>query len=175
MLGSSLPSVVCMRTHVLLRYLCLFSYAGVQHTFCCVFVLFFFALCTLCCHFLWIVHFWLPLQYSLTFMFKSRFQCVSLISTCFLPWYGLLVYVDLPKDEEYRIYVSHFKINLCILTNNKNRLVLSSYVRVEADYVLEPYRASVIDQIHAWPVHIGIRINMVSCFQSCDVFQRVEY
>jgi hypothetical protein len=25
-------------------------------------------LCTLCCHFLWIVHFWLPLRYSLTFI-----------------------------------------------------------------------------------------------------------
>jgi hypothetical protein len=31
---------------------------------CC--VVFFFVLCTLCCQFLRIVHFWLPLQYSLT-------------------------------------------------------------------------------------------------------------
>ena len=29
------------------RYLCLFAYSGVQHILCCVFVLFFFVLCTL--------------------------------------------------------------------------------------------------------------------------------
>jgi hypothetical protein len=38
-----------------LRYLCLFAYSGVKHILC--FVLFFFVLCTLCCQFLWIVHF----------------------------------------------------------------------------------------------------------------------
>ena len=51
-----------------LRYLCLFVHCGVQHILCFVFVLFFFVLCTLCCQFLWIVHFWLPLRYSLTFI-----------------------------------------------------------------------------------------------------------
>jgi hypothetical protein len=40
-----------------LRYLCLFAYSGVQHILCYVFVLFVFVLCTLCCQFLWIVHF----------------------------------------------------------------------------------------------------------------------
>ena len=30
----------------------------------------FFVLRTLCCQFLWIVHIWLPLQYSLTFIFQ---------------------------------------------------------------------------------------------------------
>ena len=52
-----------------LCYLCLFVHCGVQHILCYVFVLFFFVLCTLCCQFLWIVHFWLPLRYSLTFIF----------------------------------------------------------------------------------------------------------
>ena len=33
-----------------LHYLCPFAYSGVQHILCCVFVLFFFVLCTLCCH-----------------------------------------------------------------------------------------------------------------------------
>ena len=41
-----------------LRYLCLYAYSGVQHILCCVFPMFFFVLCTLCCQFLWIVHFW---------------------------------------------------------------------------------------------------------------------
>ena len=40
-----------------LLYLCLFAYSGVQHILCCVFVLFFFVLCTLCCQFLRIIHF----------------------------------------------------------------------------------------------------------------------
>ena len=44
------------------------AYCGVQHTLCCVFVLFFFVFCALCCQFLWIAHFWLPLRYSLTFI-----------------------------------------------------------------------------------------------------------
>jgi len=35
---------------------------------CCVFVLFFFVFFTLCCQFLWVVHFWLYVRYSLTFI-----------------------------------------------------------------------------------------------------------
>jgi predicted membrane protein len=51
-----------------LRYLCLFTYSGVQ-ILCCVFVLFVFVLCTLCFQCLWIVHFLLHLWYSLTFIY----------------------------------------------------------------------------------------------------------
>jgi hypothetical protein len=49
-----------------LRYLCLFVHRGVEDILC----LFVFVLCTLCCQFLWIVHLWLPLQYSLMFINK---------------------------------------------------------------------------------------------------------
>jgi hypothetical protein len=35
---------------------------------CFVFVLFFFVLCDMWCQFLWIVHFWLHLPYSLAFI-----------------------------------------------------------------------------------------------------------
>jgi hypothetical protein len=57
-----------------LRYFCLFTYSGVQHMLCCVFVLFLFVLCTLCCQFLWIVYFGLPLHYisDLHCMFDIR-------------------------------------------------------------------------------------------------------
>ena len=57
-----------------LRYLCLFAYIGVQHILCCVFDLFVFALCTLCCWFIRIIHFSLLLRYSLTLIkfFKQR-------------------------------------------------------------------------------------------------------
>jgi hypothetical protein len=34
-----------------LRYSCWFAYGGVQHILCCVFALFFFVLCTLCCQY----------------------------------------------------------------------------------------------------------------------------
>ena len=57
-----------------LYYFCLFVYSGVQHIVCCVFVLFLFVLCTQCCQFLWIVHFLLPLQYSLTFIFIENYS-----------------------------------------------------------------------------------------------------
>ena len=50
-----------------LRYLCLFQHSGVQHILSCVLFFVFFVLCALCCQFLWIVHFVLPLRYSLTF------------------------------------------------------------------------------------------------------------
>ena len=54
--GSSLSSVVGERMSYL-RYLCLFVHSGVQHILRCVFVVFFFVLCTLCRQFLWIVIF----------------------------------------------------------------------------------------------------------------------
>ena len=57
MFGSSLPPVVCMRAHKTC-FLCLFAYSGIQDI-----------LCTQCCQFLWIVYFWLPLRYSVTFIY----------------------------------------------------------------------------------------------------------
>ena len=51
-----------------LHYLCLLSSIGVQHILCCIFVLSFFVLCTLCYQFLWIVHFLRHFRYSLTFI-----------------------------------------------------------------------------------------------------------
>jgi hypothetical protein len=53
-----------------LRYMCFLVDSSVQHILCCVFGLFFVVLCKLCCQFLWIVHFRLPLWYSLTFIDK---------------------------------------------------------------------------------------------------------
>ena len=56
-----------------LRYLCLFSYSGIQHILYCIvlFALLVFVLCAQCCQFLWIVHSWLSLLFSLTFIFYS--------------------------------------------------------------------------------------------------------
>ena len=74
-LCSSLSPVVCMKAHVLFMLFalpfissCLYEGSCLIYVICvrlrivvsrtyCVFVLFFFVLCTLCCQFLWIVHF----------------------------------------------------------------------------------------------------------------------
>jgi hypothetical protein len=68
MFGSSLPPVGGLMSY--LRYLPLLAHSGVQHILCCVFVWFFFLLCTLCWHFLWIVHFWLPWPIRIVFRLK---------------------------------------------------------------------------------------------------------
>jgi hypothetical protein len=52
-----------------LRYLCLLGHRVVEQIYCCVF----FALCTLCCQFPCIVHFVLPLRYSLPFKYPRLF------------------------------------------------------------------------------------------------------
>jgi hypothetical protein len=58
-------------------YLCLFTYNGIQHILCCVFALFFFVWYTLCCQFRYIVHFWLPLRYSLTFICNAMWNKIK--------------------------------------------------------------------------------------------------
>jgi hypothetical protein len=53
MFGSSLPPVVCSRTHVLFTlFVFCFAHTGVKHILCCVFALFLFFFCTLCSQFL---------------------------------------------------------------------------------------------------------------------------
>jgi hypothetical protein len=56
-----------------LRYLCFIANSGVQHILCCVFVLFFFVVCTLYCQLIWIALFWFPLRYSLTFIWLESY------------------------------------------------------------------------------------------------------
>lgn len=48
----------------------IFLHIIVSNTYCVLFLfyLFVFVLCTLCCKFLWIMHFWVPLWYSITFI-----------------------------------------------------------------------------------------------------------
>ena len=46
-----------------LRLLCLLTHSGIKHILCCLYVLFFFVLCTIYCHVLWIVHVWLYIVY----------------------------------------------------------------------------------------------------------------
>jgi hypothetical protein len=67
--GLSLPQVVCGKACVLFTlFMLFFPLIVVSNTYCFVFLFVFFVLCTLYCQFLWIVHFWLPLRCSLTFI-----------------------------------------------------------------------------------------------------------
>jgi hypothetical protein len=80
MFSSSLPPVVCRRTHVLFTL-----YVFVCGLWCItyIFALFFSVLCTLRYQFLWIVHFWLSLRYSLTFIlfpFKTVYKWYYIFS-----------------------------------------------------------------------------------------------
>ena len=66
--GSSLPPIVCRRAHVLFTlFVFVFAQRCPTHIVLWFFFFGFFVLCALCCQFLWIVHFLLPLRYSLTF------------------------------------------------------------------------------------------------------------
>jgi hypothetical protein len=71
-----------------LRYLCLFTHSGVQHLLWFVFALYFLVLCTLCCQFLWIVYFLLPLRCSATFIdIPMGTKCAPLIINRYLYCY----------------------------------------------------------------------------------------
>ena len=67
MFSSSLPPVVCVRAHVLFTLFVLVCiYWCPTHIVLCFCFVFLCDLCTLCCKFLWIVDFLLPLRCSLT-------------------------------------------------------------------------------------------------------------
>jgi hypothetical protein len=84
MFGPSLPLIVCRRVHILFTLFVLAAYGGVHHILCCVFASFVLVLCTLCCHFLWILHSWLPLRNSLTFFFimNTDFRILTVQKGC---------------------------------------------------------------------------------------------
>ena len=50
---------------VVIFLVCVCLHLVVSNTYC---VVFFFVSCARCCQFLWIVHLWMPLRYSLTFI-----------------------------------------------------------------------------------------------------------
>ena len=75
MFGSSLLQLFVGGLMSYLHQLCLLVYSGVQHTLCCVFVLFFLVLCTLCNQFLWIVNFLsAPSRYCTPFIYLINLE-----------------------------------------------------------------------------------------------------
>jgi hypothetical protein len=69
-----------------LHYMRLFAYFNVQHILWCFFALLFFVLSTLCYQFLYIVHFWLPLRYSLTFIIYKSIVTFTRSKICIMVW-----------------------------------------------------------------------------------------
>ena len=62
-----------------LRHLYLFVFSGIQHTLCCVSWVCLSSPCVLCAYcrqFLWIVYSWLPLRFSLTFIYSVMFDSI---------------------------------------------------------------------------------------------------
>jgi hypothetical protein len=102
--------LVCRSAHVLFTLLCLFVHCGVQHILCFVFVLFFFVLRTLCCQFLWIVHFWFPIRYSLTFISHIA---VSQIHPC----------IDFPVIIWGTYFWFHQKRTICFENNESLKII----------------------------------------------------
>jgi hypothetical protein len=68
MFGSSLPPVVCRRDRVLFK---LFLFVCVLWCPTHILLCFCFVYLRLRCQFRWIIHFWLPLRYSLTFIYLA--------------------------------------------------------------------------------------------------------
>ena len=71
------------------RLIVLFVYFCIEWcpTFCCCSVLCFLfylssycVLCTQCCQFLWIVHFWLPFRFSLSLVYSWKYKCGTWIN-----------------------------------------------------------------------------------------------
>ena len=84
MFGSSLSPVVCRRGHVLYTLFVFVCVYWCPQIVCSIFV----RIVCLCCHFLWMVHLWLPLWYSLTFIAdilsgsKSLWYFLLFVYTC---------------------------------------------------------------------------------------------
>jgi hypothetical protein len=114
-----------MRAHVLFT-LCVCS--GVQHILCC--VLFFFVLCTLCCQFLWSVHFFLPLRYSLMFIYTrpTCFQSVSTLKPHFINRDIVPPYYILATTRQSLFLLAHYINQWCVLSGQVPQQCLLSFV-----------------------------------------------
>jgi hypothetical protein len=107
-----LPLVVCRRAQVFFYVVCVCLHIVVSNTYYVVFLFcVLFVLCTQCCQFLWIVHFWLPLRYSLKFIHlsKANLRLLWIISililTFILKWYMLWEMLFMTKSTNIYLYI----------------------------------------------------------------------
>ena len=83
--------------------------SGVQYVLSCVFALFFFVLCTLCCQFIRIVHCWLPCRYSLfkTIQKTGEAQWQMIIWESFDVWIKLTMIIStVVVKKQQNIFIS---------------------------------------------------------------------
>jgi hypothetical protein len=129
--GSSLPPVVCWRVHVLLCFcVCLCIVVSTILLFlvvlafcvvlcCVVFCLFFLFLSSsrvLWTHwylFLWIVHYWLPLRFSLTFIFTSLYLTLNL-NKMVLPYFNACTNLRFTVSYAF-VYIRHIASQMHII------------------------------------------------------------
>ena len=86
---------------------------GVQHILCCVFALFVFVLCALCCQCLCIIHFWLPFRYSPTFISVH----VSEESNC-LYMFMCTIYIRCNSPNPSKWCPTHIVLCLCVVLSS---------------------------------------------------------
>ena len=95
-------------------YLQLFVQSGVQHIICCVVLFGLSSSCVLCtqfCQFLWFVHYWLPLRFSLTFICLVCLRQVSCVPN--VVSFSDLSILACPFDFFYRLeYESVFFLKI---------------------------------------------------------------
>ena len=109
------------------RYLCLFAHSAVKHILCCVFALFFFFLCNICCQFLWIFHFWLPLRYSITFILYTQ-DSITFID--FMKKSDVNKSKRCPKPVTIYLYGNQATVSLKVVSRKRRRkCTLTSYDR----------------------------------------------
>jgi hypothetical protein len=165
MFDSSLPPVVCRRAHVLLTLFVFFAHSGVQQILCCVFVLFFLVLCTLCCQFLWIVHFHFLFAPSVFFnvyldfectwrrLFQKRFVCTKFDIYVFIKIWNHIIIPWKKLTWLYLLLISHYikyinlslKCTLVFIDTNLSDIwyYRCTYNCVESSVIIIPWTRSI--------------------------------
>ena len=135
-----LPYFLCRRGHVLFTIYVFVAHSGVQHIVRCVFVLFVFVFCAICCEFVWIVKIGLPLRISL------KLICSVTTVLCFLffwivhswlsVWFSLTCIYSIYTVIYLQIIIfccpiSVFCAHLCIIDNFKLHNVAELYQQLK--------------------------------------------
>jgi hypothetical protein len=150
-----------------LRNLCLFTHSGVQHILCCGFVFSLFILCTLCCQFLWIIHFDCPFGILLTFIYNKAPKnltkyIVNFTNTCNYYTYILFMYLFWYIKSAIVLFMSWCNkvkiINIHVYCYSIDNVVITYFVIYNAVHLLCSlgqylcWRTVHEDIIHPWPV-----------------------
>ena len=121
-------SFFCRRGHVLFTLYVFVAHSGVQHIVRCVFVLFVFVFCAICCEFVWIVKIGLPLRFSLKLICSVTtvlcFLFLWIVHSWLSVWFSLTCIYSIYTVIYLQIIIFCFPISLfcahlCILDNFK--------------------------------------------------------